>query len=199
MNKPLRKSLRTAIIAATVAVSLTGTAGAALQAHAAAPAPVPKAAQTAESQALKTLNSFYKPALKGQFPGAVAGLTVGVSTLQDVAKKIGKPEAPGKDADAFDVYHANMGNPGYAIAYKLNKIREMRYFGTNVERQTNIGGISLKMIVKQWGMPNAIQTIKSGKLVQKKVTYNRGKYVLAFIFNDNTHLDHINLTAKPVK
>jgi hypothetical protein len=48
------------------------------------------------------LNSFYKPALQGQFPG-LKGLTVEKSTRQDVIKAIGKPEMPGKDSDVFDV------------------------------------------------------------------------------------------------
>jgi len=52
------------------------------------------------------------------------------------------------------------------------------------------------MVKQQWGMPNASTTIKNGKLVQKKVTYTRGDYKLDFIFNDDTHLDHINLTKK---
>jgi hypothetical protein len=40
--------------------------------------------------------SFYKPALKGQFPGAVSDLTVGKSTRKDVFKAIGDPIYPEK-------------------------------------------------------------------------------------------------------
>ena len=75
--------------------------------HAVFPLQQAEAAQAANSgdyaakQALKTLNSFYKPALKGQFPGAVSGLTIGKSTKQDVYKAIGEPSVPGKHADAF--------------------------------------------------------------------------------------------------
>ncbi|KAF9120151.1 hypothetical protein BGX30_003340 [Mortierella sp. GBA39] len=150
----------------------------------------------ASKQALQTLNSFYKPALKGQFPGAVSGLTVGKSTRQDVLHKIGEPENPMKDADGFDVYSANMGNPGYAIHYKLGKIREMRYFGTNVERQTNIGGITMKMLKQNWYAPSSVSTFKTGNKTQTKLTYNRGNYKLEFIFNSATELDHINLLTK---
>ena len=81
------------------------------------------------AQALSTLNSFYKPALKGQFP-AFNGFTVGVTTKDDVIKTIGRAPQPGTDSDAFDVYHGEMGHPGYAISYKLDRIREMRYYGT---------------------------------------------------------------------
>ncbi|MFD0710512.1 YjgB family protein [Paenibacillus sp. GCM10027626] len=199
--QPLRKSARYVTIAAVIAVSTAGMSGIAVQADAAAAAAVSKSEDaTAKALALKTLNSFYKPALKGQFPGSVEGLTVGVSTRKDVIEKIGEPEEPAKNAGGFDVYHAEMGHPGYAIAYnKSGRISEIRYFGTNVERQTNIGGITLSMLKKHWGAPNATTTIKNGKLVQKKVVYNRGDYVLSFIFNKDNDLDHINLTKKPVK
>lgn len=150
----------------------------------------------AVKQAQKTLNSFYKPALKGQFPGAVSGLTVGQSTKQNVIKKIGEPTVPGKNTGAFDVYGAEMGNPGYAFAYQSNKIHEMRYFGTNVERQTNIGGITMKMLKQNWYAPSSTTTFKNGKSTQTKLTYIRGNYKLEFVFNSSTDLDHINLLAK---
>lgn len=147
--------------------------------------------------ALKTLNSFYKPALKGQFPGVVSGLTVGESTKQDVIQKIGEPTQPGKSASSFDVYGANMGNPGFAFSYnKSNKIQEMRYFGTNVERQTNIGGITISMVKKNWYAPSSVSKFKNGKETQTKLTYNRGDYKIEFIFNSSTDLDHINLLKK---
>lgn len=198
MNFTIRQTARNVALVAIAAVGLTYASGELMQASA-SPAVVQAKAPTAQEQALATLMSFYKPALQGQFPGSVKGLTIGKSTRTDVAKLIGKAEDPGKDADDFDVYHASMGNPGYAIGYKLNKIREMRYFGTNVERETNIGGITLKMLKQHWYKPTSTTTIKNGKLVQQKVVYNRGDYVLSFIFNDATHLDHINLTAKASK
>ena len=196
------KHMAVAIVAAgTITAALAGTTSNLHAAAAAAtPAPVPpkisKPAQTsAHAQALATLNSFYKPALKGQFP-SFNGFTVGVTTKEAVIKAIGKAPEPGKDSDAFDVYHAEMGHPGYAISYKLDRIREMRYFGTNVERQTNIGGITQSMLIQQWGAPSSSASIKSGKVTQKKITYVRGNYKLDFIFNSSTNLDHINLSAK---
>ncbi|RUT46457.1 DUF4309 domain-containing protein [Paenibacillus anaericanus] len=149
--------------------------------------------EVASEQALKTLNSFYKPALKGQFPGSVSGLTVGKSTRKDVSKLIGEPYEKGDNSDAFDIYHAEMGNPGYAFSFRLDKIREMRYFGTNVERGTNIGGITMNMLRKNWYAPESTTTIKNGKAKQTKITYLRGHYKLEFIFNSSTELDHINL------
>lgn len=148
---------------------------------------------TASEQALETLNSFYKPALKGQFPGSVRGLTLGENTRKDVFELIGEPYEQGDDAESFMIYHAEMGNPGYAFSFNMDKIDEMRYFGTNVERGTNIGGITMKMLYKNWYAPNSITSIKYGNVNQKKITYLRGDYKLEFIFNSNTDLDHINL------
>lgn len=195
MKKPLIKVTVAAALASVIGAGALAASPSFLPvSHAAsAKASAPAAASSDSAQALKTLNSFYKPALKGQFPGSVSGLTVEKSTRQDVYKLIGKPDQKGPDADAFEVYHAEMGHPGYAFSYKLNKIREMRYFGTNVERQTNIGGITMSMLEKNWHTPDAKTTIKNGKTKQTKLTYKRGAYQLEFIFNSSTNLDHINL------
>ncbi|ACX64607.1 YjgB family protein [Paenibacillus sp. Y412MC10] len=196
LKQPAKKAIVTLTMAGVVGLSAFGANHAVLPLQQAEAATAANAEDYAAEHALKTLNSFYKPALKGQFPGAVSGLTIGKSTKQDVYKAIGEPSVPGKDADAFDVYGANMGNPGYAFSYKLNKIREMRYFGTNVERQTNIGGITMKMLKKNWFAPDATTTFKNGKTKQTKLTYHRGAYKLEFIFNSSTDLDHINLLKK---
>ncbi|GIP02432.1 YjgB family protein [Paenibacillus sp. JNUCC32] len=196
LKQPAKKAIVTLTMAGVVGLSAFGANHAVLPLQQAEAATAASAEDYAAEHALKTLNSFYKPALKGQFPGAVSGLTIGKSTKQDVYKAIGEPPVPGKDADAFDVYGANMGNPGYAFSYKLNKIREMRYFGTNVERQTNIGGITMKMLKKNWFAPDATTTFKNGKTKQTKLTYHRGEYKLEFIFNSSTELDHINLLKK---
>jgi hypothetical protein len=196
-NSPIKKATVAILAAGALTLGAVGTT-AFLSPENAAAVSAAKAVSVSTSQAtayhtqaLQTLNSFYKPALQGQFPG-LKGLTVEKSTRQDVIKAIGKPEMPGKDL--FDVYHAEMGHPGYAISYKLNKIREMRYFGTNVERESNIGGITVKMLVQEWGAPHSSTVFKSGKVTQNKKIYIRGAYQLEFIFNNNMNLDHINLT-----
>ncbi|ANE48180.1 hypothetical protein SY83_19900 [Paenibacillus swuensis] len=151
----------------------------------------------AHQKAYQTLMSFYKPSLKGQFPN-FHNFTIGSTSHKTVINTIGKAYSPATDADGFDVYHAEMGHPGYAINYKLDKIREMRYLGTNVERQTNLGGISTRMLIQHWGAPKDSVLIKSGEMVQKKITYIRGNYKLEFIFNGTcgTGLDHVNLVKK---
>lgn len=190
------KKTASILAAGALSIALIGTAVISTPAPAEAKAASASVSHSKfDAHAVQTLNSFYKPALKGQFPNFY-GFTVGSTTKQAVIKAIGPAPEPGKDSDAFDVYHAEMGHPGYAVSYKLNKIREMRYFGTNVERQTNIGGISLAMLVHEWGAPNKSATFKAGKQTQKKVTYVRGSFQLEFIFNSPTDLDHINLTDK---
>jgi len=192
-----------AIIALTVAgtvglagLGITSAVFSAPHAEAAGHSEAGAADSYAAKEALKTLNSFYKPALKGQFPGVVGQLTVGKSTRQDVINTIGEPSISRKHADDFDLYSANMGSPGYAISYKLNKIREIRYYGTNVERQTNIGGITMKMLKQNWYAPASTTTCNNGDSTQTKLTYHRGAYKLEFIFNSSTDLDHINLLKK---
>ncbi|NBD27375.1 YjgB family protein [Paenibacillus glycinis] len=189
----MKKTTFAAVAAGTLALSALG----AVPSYAATATAAPV---DAHMKAFETLMSFYKPALQGQFPN-FHSFTLGSTSHATVIKTIGKAESPAKDADDFDVYHAEMGHPGYAINYKLDKIREMRYFGTNVERQTNLGGISVRMLIQHWGTPNESVLIKSGKTVQKKITYARGKYQLEFIFNgtSGTGLDHINLVNKTVK
>jgi hypothetical protein len=195
MKTSFKKSSRIALVLALVALGVSGLASSVVPAQAAA---ISKK-NTDNSQVVQNLNSFLKPASEGLFPGNANGLTVGVSKRQDVENKLGKPQSPRKDENSFYVYHANMGQPGYAFAYKKDVLSEMRYFGTNVERQTNIGGVTQKLLKQQWGKPTSIKLFKNGKATQTKVSYNRGEYVLEFIFNDATHLDHINLKKKAGK
>ncbi|NIK68647.1 MULTISPECIES: YjgB family protein [unclassified Paenibacillus] len=192
--KSMKKIAVATVAAGTLALTAVGTVPSqAAAAQSAAPV-------DAHAKAFQTLMSFYKPALNGQFPN-FHGFTIGSTTHASVIKAIGEAESPAKDSDGFDVYHAEMGHPGYAISYKLGKIKEMRYFGTNVERETNLGGITVKMLTQHWGTPDESVLIKSGKTVQKKITYVRGKYQLEFIFDgtSGTGLNHINLVNKTIK
>lgn len=193
--KTTKKLFLATAMASVVGLGSIGAGQAILPSHQADAAPASISEQAVPTP-LKTLNSFYKPALKGQFPGVVSGLTVGKSTKQDVIQRIGEPTQPGKYTSSFDIYGANMGNPGYAFSYKSNKIQEMRYFGTNVERHTNIGGITISMVKRNWYAPSSVDMFKNGKKTQTKLTYNRGDYKIEFIFNSSTDLDHINLLKK---
>ncbi|WP_322923400.1 YjgB family protein [Paenibacillus campi] len=187
--------IRKAVIAATLTGAVVaGTVG--IDA-----AFTPQASASASSDAayqhqlvVKTLNSFYKPALQGKFPGDMNSFTIGKTTRSEVIARIGTPDMPRSSVNGYDTYHADMGQPGYAFHYNKNGVLdEMRYFGTNVERQTNIGGMTMKLLREQWYAPSSVSTIGKGKSKQTEITYLRGHYKLEFIFNSSTDLDHINL------
>lgn len=195
-QKWIKQVVLTATLTGVFAVGTLGMTSGFASIQTVSAATTTKVTASDSKMALKTLNSFYKPALKGQFPGNASQFTLGKTTRNEVVKAFGEPDVAMTDADGFDSYSATMGQPGYAFNYKLTKIREMRYFGTNVERQTNIGGITMKMLLKNWYTPSSTTTIKNGKVKQTKVTYIRGAYQLEFIFNSSTELDHINLREK---
>ncbi len=189
----VRKTLLALSAASLVAV---GSLGAAAQ----LPLPTASAAQTStatasdSAMALKNLNEFYKPALKGMFPGNASEFVVGKTTRAEVIKRFGAPSVSRTSASGFDSYTADMGSPGYSMSYDSSGVlKEIRYFGTNVERQTNIGGITLSMLWKNWFKPTSSTAIKSGNAKQIKVVYKRGEYNLEFIFDTPTELSHINL------
>lgn len=188
---PVRKTL---LALSAAAAAVFGSFGAAVQLT----VPSVSAAQTPtasdSAMALKKLNSFYKPALKGEFPGNAAGFVVGVTKRSEIIEKFGPPDVTRTSVNGFDRYTANMGNPGYAISYKASGVlKEIRYFGTNVERQTNIGGMTIAMVKKAWYAPVSQTTIKNDNSTQTKLTYKRGDYKIEFIFNNSIELSHINL------
>ncbi len=186
----IRKVVIATALASIVAAGMIGVGGAF----------VPQAVASASSDAayqhklvLETLNSFYKPALRGKFPGDVNSFTIGKTKRSDVLNRFGSADIPRPSVKGYDTYTANMGHPGYAMHYTNNVLDQIRYFGTNVERQTNIGGITMKLLREQWYAPSSVSEIKGFKFKQTKVTYIRGHYKLEFIFNTSTDLDHINL------
>ena len=121
-------NLRKAVLAVALS-SLVLTSGLAAHADAQEASETMRQASAEDAvRALRTLNSFYKPALNGRFPGSVNGLKIRVNSRQVVIGKIAQPKKPRMNAGTFNVYRAGIWLPGYAIAYKLNRIREMRYF-----------------------------------------------------------------------
>ncbi|MCQ4085272.1 YjgB family protein [Saccharibacillus sp. JS10] len=188
---PVRKTLLALSAASVVAIGSIGAATS-LTLPSASAAQTPTASDTAMAQ--KKLNTFYKPALKGEFPGNPAGFVVGKTTRTEVIEKFGSPDVTRSSVNGYDSYTADMGNPGYAMAYTPSGVlKEIRYFGTNVERQTNIGGMTIAMVKKNWYAPTSTSTIKNGNTTQTKLTYKRGNYKIEFIFNNSLDLSHINL------
>lgn len=187
----VRKTLLALSAASVVAI---GSLGAVTQ----LPLPSASAAQAPTSSdsamASQKLNEFYKPALNGSFPGNASEFVVGKTSRAEVIKRFGSPSVSRTSVTGFDSYTADMGNPGYSMSYdSAGILKEIRYFGTNVERQTNIGGMTISMLWKNWSKPTSSTTIKNGKAKQIKVVYKRGEYHLEFIFDTPTELSHINL------
>ncbi|MFD1884757.1 YjgB family protein [Paenibacillus wenxiniae] len=194
MNTWTEHIRKVAIATTLTGVALAGTIGVSTAFTTQAAASASSDAAYQHQLAVETLNGFYKPALQGKFPGDVNSFTIGKTKRSEVLNRFGPAEMPRSSASGYDNYTANMGHPGYAFHYnKNNVLDEMRYFGTNVERQTNIGGITMKLLREKWYAPSSVATIGKGKSKQTKVTYMRGKYKLEFIFNSSTDLDHINL------
>ncbi|MFD1884501.1 YjgB family protein [Paenibacillus wenxiniae] len=188
-----------------IALALTGVATTgAFVASTSLTAPSAYAASSTASQQMTgatLLNTFYKPALKGMLPSAngnpVNTFIVGKTTRAEVMSIYGKPTTPRKTASGYDLYHAEMGTPGYAMSYNsANVLKEIRYLGTQVERKQTIGSITMSVLKQTWYAPSATSTIMAGGQKQTKLTYNRGDYKLEFIYNSPTDLDHINLLKK---
>lgn len=139
------------------------------------------------------LNSIYELAHKGQMPYYAKGFKIGVQTKKDVHHKLGNPY-PETGQSSFDLYHAEMGNPGFAFHYDAKgKIDEIRYFGTNVEKETNIGGMTPSLLKKQLGQADSVSTIPQTK--EKKYVYRTGDYELEFIVGHDPDISQQKLTV----
>lgn len=74
-----------------------------------------------------------------------------------------------------DTYHAEMGNPGYHFNYDQDgTLLEVRYLGTNVERQTNLDSITHE-VLERLGKADAITSIPATD--QHKYSYETGTYL----------------------
>lgn len=73
------------------------------------------------------------------------------------------------------------------------KIDEIRYFGTNVEKETNIGGMTPSLLKKQLGPADSVSTIPQTK--EKKYVYQTGDYELEFIVGHDPDMSQHELTV----
>lgn len=143
-------------------------------------------------KAARTLNNIYDEAYIGEMPREVHGLKVNESTKEDVHQRLGAPEEPATKNNPFDRYHGSMGNRSYAIAYHQNgTVSEIRNFGTGVERQTNLGGISPAVLNEQIGSADNILVVPHTN--EMDYVYKTGDYELHFVVGNNQKVDHVNL------
>ncbi|MDM5296274.1 YjgB family protein [Peribacillus simplex] len=146
----------------------------------------------AKEHALTTLDEIYNKAFSGEMPYTAKGLKISENTQKEVYETFGSPPEPGKTDQNFDYYHAEMGHPGFAFAYNHDKtISQIRYFGTNVERDHNLGSITPKVLGKQLGSADEIRHISSTN--ETNYIYRTGNYELQFIVGEDQTVDHINL------
>ncbi|MEK4067941.1 YjgB family protein [Peribacillus sp. FSL R5-0717] len=150
------------------------------------------ASAMAKDHALTTLHEIYNKAFSGEMPYTAMGLKVNENTQKEVYETFGSPPEPGNTDETFDYYHAEMGHPGFAFAYNADKtISQIRYFGTNVERDHNLGSITPKVLGNQLGSADEIRHISSTNEIN--YIYKTGNYELQFIVGENQTVDHINL------
>ena len=141
-----------------------------------------------KQMAIDTLNGLVSEGKKGKVYHLNDNFFVGKTTQTDVFNAIGKPELQ----DTFDRYTGSMGQASYDLRYNEKGILvEARYLGTNVERQTNLGGITSKDLVDQLGKPDEKRTLNETE--QVSYIYEFGSYEIQFIINEKDQADHVNL------
>lgn len=141
-----------------------------------------------KKMAIDTLNDLVLDGKKGKVYHLNDNFYVGKTTQTDVYNTIGKPERQ----DTFDRYTGSMGQASYDLRYnEKGLLVEARYLGTNVERQTNLGGISSKDLVEQLGNPDEKRMLKDSD--QTSYIYELGSYEIQFVMNEKDKADHVNL------
>ncbi|AOH53384.1 hypothetical protein ABE28_003395 [Peribacillus muralis] len=146
----------------------------------------------AKTHAITTLYEIYNKAFSGEMPYTATGLKINENAQKDVYNTFGSPPEPGNADETFDFYHAEMGHPGFAFAYSEDKIiSQIRYFGTNVERDHNLGSITPKVLGEQLGSADQIRHISSTDEIN--YIYKTGDYELQFIVGEDQTVNHVNL------
>lgn len=144
-----------------------------------------------KKMAMDTLYGLIKDAKKGKVYKLTNQFYVGKTTQTDVWNAIGKPERQ----DAFDRYTGSMGRASYDLRYNNEGVLiEARYLGTNVERQTNLGGITLNDLQEHLGDPD--ETIPLSETDQTSYIYNVDSFQLKFVMSEKDVTDHVNLLVK---
>lgn len=141
-----------------------------------------------KKMAIDTLNDLVLDGKKGKVYHLNDNFYVGKTTQTDVYNTIGKPERQ----DTFDRYTGSMGQASYDLRYnEKGLLVEARYLGTNVERQTNLGGISSKDLVEQLGNPDEKRMLKDSN--QTSYIYELGNFEIQFVMTEKDKADHVNL------
>ncbi|MFD2211645.1 YjgB family protein [Virgibacillus halophilus] len=140
-------------------------------------------------EAAEYVNAIYDSAYSGKMPREAHDLKMNKSSKKAVHERLGEPQ---ETEGGFDLYGWEMGNAGYGFAYnKDNTISEIRNFGTGVERQKNLGGITPAVLNEQFGSADKILAVPQTN--EMDYVYNTGKYELHFVVGGDNTADHVNL------
>ncbi|WP_409296611.1 YjgB family protein [Peribacillus sp. SCS-26] len=173
----------------TGSVTLTGAAFPIEPAHASV---VESEDDTAQEDAVKKLHEIHDSAYHGGFPGNAESFILHKTTRTDIQDRWGPAPMPRTTDSPFDIYGANMGNPGYGFSYdKNNIVKEIRFFGTNVERGHNLGGITAAVLGRELGSADYIRSIPGTG--ETSYIYETGNYELQFVIGTDGTADHVNL------
>ncbi|MDW0111288.1 DUF4309 domain-containing protein [Sporosarcina aquimarina] len=145
-----------------------------------------------KQMAIDTLNELVDAGKKGEVYQLNDGFYVGKTTQTDIYNTIGRPQRQ----DTFDRYTGSMGRASYDLRYnKSGVLMEARYLGTNVERQTNLGGITTNDLIEQLGDPD--EQHKLNETNQTSYIYKLGKFEMEFVMDEKHKADHVNLVLAP--
>ncbi|MGY5386779.1 YjgB family protein [Bacillus spizizenii] len=191
----MKKAMSVLTAAAALTGSLSGFGAASFSTPANAVNQTTSLSENTNQSAAELVKNLYSSAYTGEMPQRVQGLTLNKSTKGDVHATLGEPERPSGGDNRFDLYHWNMGNPGYGFSYhKDMTISEIRYFGTGVERQLNLGGVTPEMLRNEIGSANRVLTVPFTDEID--YVYDTGRYELHFVIGKDQTADHVNLKAK---
>ncbi len=191
----MKKTMSVLTAAAALTGSLSDLGAASFSTPAKAAAQTSPLSENTNQSAAELVKNLYNTAYTGGMPQQAQGLTVNKSTRGDVHAQLGEPERPAGGDNQFDLYHWNMGNPGYGFSYhKDMTISEIRYFGTSVERRLNLGGVTPEVLQNQLGPANRILTVPFTNEID--YVYDTGRYELHFVIGKDQTADHVNLHAK---
>lgn len=182
----------------TTVALLTGALG-----LSAASSPIPSAqaeeqpavqSSITNESAAKKLNDLYDRAFLGKSISYASDFKVNQTTRSEIHQRLGQP-VPIDENSEFDIYTATMGSPGFGFSYNKNgTIKQIRYFGRNVERQQDIGGITPAVLSEQLGSADHIRFISTTGEVN--YIYNTGKYEIQFVVGSDNTVDHVNLVER---
>ncbi|MGG1245996.1 YjgB family protein [Bacillus spizizenii] len=191
----MKKTMSVLTAAAALTGSLASFGAASFSTPATAVTQTTSLSENTNQSAAELVKNLYNTAYTGEMPQQVQGLTINKSTKGDVHAKLGEPEPPSRGDNRFDLYHRNIGNPGYGFSYhKDMTISEISYFGTGVERQLNLGGVTPEVLRNEIGPANRVLTVPFTDEID--YVYDTGRYELHFVIGKDQTAEHVNLKAK---